>query len=121
MSILPRAWNEIGLCHYVGMLLWWHTLAQICSRYYWPKLTHDVKHHVKTCSDCQRRKAPPVCLAGLLKPVAPPSQPFKQIGMDLLGPFLKSHDGNCWIIVATDYLTRYCETKAYNEALQMIK
>uniref|UniRef100_A0A6G5A979 Putative tick transposon n=1 Tax=Rhipicephalus microplus TaxID=6941 RepID=A0A6G5A979_RHIMP len=38
--------------------------------------------------------------------------PFAQIGMDLLGPFPTSHTGNKWVIVATDYLTRYAETKA---------
>lgn len=32
--------------------------------------------------------------------------------MDLLGPFPRSSSGNRWIIVATDYLTRYAETKA---------
>lgn len=32
--------------------------------------------------------------------------------MDLLGPFPTSSVGNKWIIVATDYLTRYAETKA---------
>ncbi|KAM7299240.1 DDE-type integrase/transposase/recombinase [Ixodes scapularis] len=31
--------------------------------------------------------------------------------MDLLGPFPTSTQGNRWIIVATDYLTRYAETK----------
>lgn len=32
--------------------------------------------------------------------------------MDLLGPFPTSASGRKWIIVATDYLTRYAETKA---------
>lgn len=38
--------------------------------------------------------------------------PFAQIGIDLLGPFPISDSGNRWVIVATDYLTRYAETKA---------
>lgn len=49
--------------------------------------------------------------AGLLQPVEPPRAPFQQVGMDLLGPFPKSSTGNRWIVVATDYLTRYCETR----------
>ncbi|KAK8779773.1 hypothetical protein V5799_018887 [Amblyomma americanum] len=32
--------------------------------------------------------------------------------MDLLGPFPTSTSGNKWIIIATDYLTRYAEAKA---------
>lgn len=36
--------------------------------------------------------------------------------MDLLGPFPSSASGNKWIIVATDYLTHYAETKAAQRA-----
>ena len=36
--------------------------------------------------------------------------------MDLLGPFTTSSSENKWIIVATDYLTRYAETKAVPRA-----
>uniref|UniRef100_UPI00292D4351 DDE-type integrase/transposase/recombinase n=1 Tax=Bradyrhizobium sp. 33ap4 TaxID=3061630 RepID=UPI00292D4351 len=49
---------------------------------------------------------------GFLQPITQPSTPFEQMGMDLLGPFSRSSSGNRWIIVATDYLTRYAETKA---------
>lgn len=55
---------------------------------------------------------PPTKPAGFLQPIDPPEVPFQQVGMDLLGPFPLSSSGNKWIIVATDYLTRYCETKA---------
>lgn len=36
--------------------------------------------------------------------------------MDLLGPFPTSSSGNKWIVVATDYLTRYAETTALPRA-----
>uniref|UniRef100_A0A6G5AC55 Putative tick transposon n=1 Tax=Rhipicephalus microplus TaxID=6941 RepID=A0A6G5AC55_RHIMP len=45
-------------------------------------------------------------------PVEAPAKPFTQIGMDFLGPFPTSTTGNRWIIVSTDYLSRYAETKA---------
>ncbi|GFY01626.1 transposon Ty3-I Gag-Pol polyprotein [Trichonephila clavipes] len=38
--------------------------------------------------------------------------PFHRIGIDLLGRFQKSAHGNKWIIVCTDYSTRYAITKA---------
>lgn len=59
-----------------------------------------------------RRKIPPLKPAGLLKPIEPPKVPFEQVGMDLLGPFPVSSSGNRWIIVATDYMTRYAETSS---------
>lgn len=87
------------------------TLARIRARYYWPRLASDAASYVRTCRECQRRKTPPAKPAGLLKPIEPPSKPFEQVGMDLLGPFPASESGNKWIVVATDYLTRFAETK----------
>lgn len=95
-----------------GHLGFTRTLTRIKEKYYWPRIAVEVKHYVRTCIDCQRRKVPPVKPAGLLHPVPVPETPFAQIGMDLLGPFPTSDSGNKWVIVATDYLTRYAETKA---------
>ena len=88
------------------------TLGKIKAKYYWPRLTSDVTHYVRSCRDCQRRKTPPTKPAGLLQPIAVPSRPFQQVGMDLLGPFPTSRSENRWIVVATDYMTRYAETAA---------
>lgn len=95
-----------------GHLGFARTLRRIQEKYYWPRLTTDVAHYVRSCRNCQRRKTPPVRPAGLLQPIEPPVRPFQQIGMDILGPFPASTSGNKWIVVATDYLTRYAETKA---------
>lgn len=117
LLVPPKALRKeiLHACHdepSSGHLGFARTLARIRLRYYWPKLAVDVKQYVQTCRDCQRRKTPPVKPAGLLQPVDPPKIPFQQVGMDLLGPFPLSSSGNRWIVVAMDYLMRYCETKA---------
>ncbi|KAF9760592.1 Retrovirus-related Pol polyprotein from transposon, partial [Nosema granulosis] len=38
--------------------------------------------------------------------------PFRKIGIDIIGPLPTSQNGNKYIIVATDYLTRWAECKA---------
>ncbi|KAM7305530.1 DDE-type integrase/transposase/recombinase [Ixodes scapularis] len=88
------------------------TVARIRDKYYWPRLPKTVHLYTRSCHECQRRKKPPTKPAGLLQPIPAPTTPFQQVGMDLLGPFPTSTQGNRWIIVATDYLTRYAETKA---------
>ncbi|UYV67068.1 K02A2.6-like [Cordylochernes scorpioides] len=40
------------------------------------------------------------------------SRPFERIGIDLLGRFPKSINGNRWIVVCTDYYSRHVETAA---------
>ena len=39
-------------------------------------------------------------------------QAFERIGIDLVGPLTITKQNNCYIIVATDYLTRWPEAKA---------
>lgn len=95
-----------------GHLGYSRTLARIREKYYWPHLPKTVHHYTKTCRECQRRKKPARRPAGFLQPIEPPTTPFQQVGMDLLGPFPKSNAHNRWIIIATDYLTRYAESKA---------
>lgn len=95
-----------------GHLGFARTLARVRQNYYWPKLVPSVKRYVRTCRQCQRRKTPPFSPAGFLHLITAPEAPFEQVGLDLLGPFPLSSSGNKWIVVVTDYLTRYAETKA---------
>ncbi|GFX88036.1 retrovirus-related Pol polyprotein from transposon 297 [Trichonephila clavipes] len=62
--------------------------------------------------ECQRRKSVPQRPPGRLVPIPPAIAPFHRIGINLLGRFPKSAHGNKWIIVCTDYSTRYAITKA---------
>ncbi|UYV85087.1 hypothetical protein LAZ67_X004532 [Cordylochernes scorpioides] len=66
----------------------------------------------RTYDKCQRRKKLPRRPAGQLVSIPPVEKPFYKVGVDLLGRFLVSKDGNRWIIVCTDYMTRYAITKA---------
>ncbi|GFT87601.1 transposon Tf2-6 polyprotein [Trichonephila clavipes] len=61
--------------------------------------------------ECQRRKSVPQRPPGRLVPIPPAIAPFHRIGIDLLGRFPKSAHGNKWIIVCTDYTTRYAQQK----------
>ncbi|KAM7288648.1 uncharacterized protein ISCGN_028848 [Ixodes scapularis] len=117
LLVVPASLREeiFQACHddpTAGHLGYSRTLARIRDKYYWPKLPKTIHLYTRSCHECQRRKKPPSKPAGLLQPITPPTKPFQQIGMDLLGPFPPSTMGNRWIIVATDYLTRYAETKA---------
>ncbi|UYV70499.1 K02A2.6-like [Cordylochernes scorpioides] len=66
----------------------------------------------RTYDKCQQRKKLPRRPAGQLVSIPPVEKPFYKVGVDLLGRFPVSKDGNRWIIVCTDYMTRYAITKA---------
>lgn len=121
LLMVPRDMRDDVLfaCHdepTSGHLGFSRTLAKVSERYYWSGLSASVKQYVKGCRECQRRKKPSVKPAALLQPTEATCMPFDQAGMDILGPFPLSADGNKWVIIATDYLTPYAETQAIPRA-----
>lgn len=92
------------------------TLYRLQERFYWPNMHQTTRQYVSSCNECQRRKRPTSTPPGRLHPVPPPRAPFEQVGVDLLGPFPRSSNGNRWIVVCTDHLERYCETAAIPSA-----
>jgi hypothetical protein len=68
----------------------------------------DVIDYVLSCNECQSKKKP---TPGLMLPIIK-TQPFEMIGIDFLGRFKLSESGNTYIIVATDYFTKWAIVKA---------
>lgn len=92
------------------------TFHRAQERFYWPRMRRSTEMYVASCAQCQAHKHLTTTPAGLLQPLTPPSSPFEQVGIDLMGPFPRSSKGNRWIIVCADHLTRYCETAALPSA-----
>jgi hypothetical protein len=89
------------------------TYRRIKIRYYWPQLFNDVRRYVRTCDECQRRGK-----NRRTEPLHPIKigQPFDRIGMDIVGPLPKTKNGNMYIVVATEYLTKWPEACAIPNA-----
>jgi len=86
---------------------------KISERYYWDQMYKDVQNYVRSCEVCQKRgkskrKEP-------LHPIQV-GRAFERIGIDLVGPLPITARNNRYIIVATDYLTRWPEAKAVPDA-----
>ena len=89
------------------------TYRRIKIRYYWPQMYADARKYVQTCDECQRRgknkRNEP------LHPIKV-GQPFDRLGMDIVGPLPKTIRGNMYIVVATEYLTKWPEARAIPNA-----
>ncbi|MCO5577836.1 hypothetical protein L7F22_049587 [Adiantum nelumboides] len=80
---------------------------------WWPTLFMDTEEFVKRCDDCQRTKTPRDRDDMPLRPMMG-ARAFAKWGINFVGPIAppayKSHSQ--YIIVATDYLTKWVEAKA---------
>ena len=94
------------------------TFRRVRQRYFWPCMSRDIGHWIKECIRCQQRKSPTVRLTGQMQPIAigELATPFELIGMDFVGPLPKTARGNQYIMVVTDYLTRWAEAFALPDA-----
>lgn len=92
------------------------TVDSIRRRFYWPTLDEDVSKYVRTCDLCQRKKANNQRKEGLMIPMPIPQEIFEIVGMDLMGPLPKSSKGHYFILVITDYLSKFVIIEALKKA-----
>ena len=86
---------------------------KIKSQYFWPQIFEYIQNYVKTCDSCQKRGK--YRQRGPLNPIKVET-PFNKIGIDFVGPLPVTTQGNKYIIVAMDYMTKYPEAKAVPSA-----
>ena len=84
------------------------TYEKVRLRYYWPGMYKDIEHWCRSCVDCAMKKSPRNKRKAPLLPI-PIEGAFDRVAMDILGPFPVSEDGNRYIIVFSDYYTRWPE------------
>ena len=83
-------------------------LGKIRERYFWLGVNEDVKRHCKCCLECQKLKPPHSMPVAPLQPVLC-SRAFEMVSMDVCGPYPTSERGNRYILVITDYFTKWVE------------
>lgn len=83
------------------------TLDRVQRRYYWPKMKADIARFVTRCKVCLGCKIEQKAPAGLLgkHPVA--QRPWQIISSDLFSPLPRSSKGYTFILVITDYFSKF--------------
>src|SRR4030095_11053821 len=77
---------------------------KVRNLYYWPQMYDNIKEYIKACDSCQRRG----CKRNKqeLQPI-PIGEPFHRIGIDIVGKLPLTKKGNRYIVVATNYMTKW--------------
>ena len=84
------------------------TLAKLRERFYWPGMTTSVHEWCQTCNSCMSRKGPQHARQGALENMKA-GYPLEIMAMDIVGPLPTSKTGNKYILVISDYFTKWAE------------
>ena len=77
-------------------------------------MREDVEWWCRSCSVCAGKNRPRTHEANM-HPITDPSRPFEKVGIDFLGPLPKTKNGNRYILVLSDYATRWPEAFATSD------
>lgn len=85
------------------------TYEILSRKYFWLSMAQDVSNYITKCKVCNLRN--PGIRGKRAKAIMLPAVdgPFDRVGIDFVGPFKTSANGYKYIIVFTDYLTRWPE------------
>lgn len=87
------------------------TLESVKRRFFWPGMSTDVRNWCKSCNECAQAKAGPGCGRFPLQQSAT-GCPFDRVAVDIVGPCPVSENGNEYLIVMTDYFSKWTEAFA---------
>lgn len=108
-SILSACHDSACGGHFSGQLTGQKILR---AGYYWPSLFKDAHSYVRKCDSCQRFARNDLHMQLPLH-VSLPLVPFEKWGIDYVGEIHPhSSRGMAYIVVATEYLTKWVEAKA---------
>uniref|UniRef100_UPI0037E7A9AC gypsy retrotransposon integrase-like protein 1 n=1 Tax=Semicossyphus pulcher TaxID=241346 RepID=UPI0037E7A9AC len=94
--------NDIG--HHLGQK---KTVHRIQSKYYWLGIIKDVVDWIKVCETCQHTERNKN-LARTVRPIKVDA-PWDIVGIDFIGPFPGTKQGNTTAIVLIDYFSKWPE------------
>ena len=85
------------------------TLAKLRQRYYWPGMQSDVRSYIAGCDKCSRKKGFQQTRRAPMQ-IAQSYAPMDRIATDILGELPATSAGNRYILVVSDYYTKWTES-----------
>ncbi len=91
------------------------TYEKIRLHFHWPTMYTDIRRFVKECATCAKKKPPVRPPVGHLMPIRAQGA-WDIVGVDVLGPLPITQSKHRYVVVFTDYLTKWVEAFPIREA-----
>ena len=103
-EVIQKAHEEVG--HMAAL----KTMRKVQEGYVWPGMYQDVKQYIRTCPTCIVHSQQKIHLEMGEMPIA--NSPGQIIGVDLIGPFVRSPQGNTYVLTIVDHCSGWAEVYA---------
>ena len=112
--VIPKSERRTALTQYhdsktSGHLGVTKTLTKLRQRYYWPGMQSDVRSYIAGCDKCSRKKGFQQTRRAPMQ-IAQSYAPMDRIATDILGELPATSAGNRYILVVSDYYTKWTES-----------
>ncbi len=87
------------------------TLCRLCQSFYWGRCRRDIEDFCRRCDPCTARKGPSGRSHASLQQF-PVGALMERVAVDAVGPLPRSTKGNCYVLSASDYFSRWPEAYA---------
>lgn len=84
------------------------TIALVKKKYYWPKLTEDVRSHIRKCTICKQSKPSNQSQHPEMGRQRLTTKPFQIIALDFIQSLPRSKQGNSHLLVVMDLFSKFC-------------
>lgn len=84
------------------------TTEKIRESFYWASYKEDVVKYIRCCTTCEARKNPSRAAREKLGQYLV-GEPLERVAIDILGPLPRTEKGNKYIVIISDYFTRWIE------------
>jgi len=89
---------------------YYKTYQKLSKSFYWNNMVMDIKIVVQNCNKCQLNRS---------QPYSEPTEsipnkvegPFIPLGLNIIGPLIKTKNNNQYIMVVVDYFTKWVEAE----------